>query len=197
MSDHPDDAVMALEPTSAPPSRGELEDGLRLVFHNLIESRLVQADVAATLKALVETLVASGALPHGEYERRRQRELDSHVERLHERPVVQLARAQDKYALEDLPKIDCASIIPICQARCCKLTVCLSAQDLDERVITWDYGKPYQIRKRDSDGYCNHSEPETRRCGVYPHRPGICRSYDCRNDKRIWADFERRILQQE
>ena len=197
MSDHPDDAVMALEPTGAPPSRGELEDGLRLVFHHLLESRLVQADVAATLKALVETLVASGALPHGEYERRRQRELDSHVERLQERPVVQLARAQDKYALEDLPKIDCASIIPICQARCCKLTVCLSAQDLDERVITWDYGKPYQIRKRESDGYCNHSEPETRRCGVYQHRPGICRSYDCRNDKRIWADFERRILQQE
>ncbi len=195
MDEPPKDALMALAPSDAPPSRGELEDGLRLVLHHLLESRLVQADVAATLRALVDTLIASGALKPEEYERRRQHELDAHVERLRERPIAQIDKVVDKYALENLPQINCAEIIPICQARCCKLTVCLSPQDLDERVLLWDYGKPYQIRKRDSDGYCNHSAPETRACTVYQHRPAICRTYDCRRDKRIWADFDKRILQ--
>ena len=39
-------------------------------------------DVQATIKALIDTLVARGLLPPEEYERRRQRELDSHVERM-------------------------------------------------------------------------------------------------------------------
>jgi Fe-S-cluster containining protein len=193
MSERDEEMVPALEPESTPPSRGELEDGLRLLLHQMIESRLAQADVAATVKALIETLVAAGALSHGEYERRRQRELDVHVERLKERPVFRLGKAEDKYALESLPQIDCASIIPICEARCCKLSVYLSPQDLDEGLMKWDYGKPYQIRKRE-DGYCTHSDAETRRCSVYQHRPGICRTYDCRKDKRIWLDFENRIL---
>ncbi len=193
MSERDDDMVPALEPSNELPGRDQLEDGLRFVFHQQLQARLVQADVAATVKALVDTLVASGALPPGEYERRRQRELDVHVERLKERPVVRMAKAEDKYALEDLPKIDCASIMPICEARCCKLNVFLSAQDLDEGLMTWDYGKPYQIRKREDD-YCWHSEPGTHRCGVYQHRPAVCRTYDCRKDKRIWVDFEKRIL---
>jgi hypothetical protein len=25
---------------------------------------------------------------------------------------------------------------------------------------------------------------------VYANRPTICRTYDCRNDARIWADFD-------
>jgi len=175
--------------------REEVEDGLRFLLHQLTEHRLVQADLNATLKALVETLIAHGALHPGEYERRRQRALDAATDRLQERPMVQVGAAVDKYA-EPAPQIDCAAIYPICKARCCKLNVHLSAQDLDERVIHWDYGKPYQIRKRPEDNYCVHSEPETGRCGVYLQRPAICRSYDCRNDKRIWVDFEQRILQE-
>jgi hypothetical protein len=197
MEESPKDALPALVPDDRAPARSEIEDGLRLVFHHLLESRLVQADVAATLRALIDTLVGTGALKPEEFERRRQHQLDVHVERLTTRPVAHVERAVDKYALGDLPQINCAEIIPICQARCCKLTVCLSPQDLDERVLLWDYGKPYQIRKRPTDGYCNHSEEETRRCTVYQHRPAICRSYDCRQDRRIWVDFEKRILQEE
>jgi hypothetical protein len=29
---------------------------------------------------------------------------------------------------------------------------------------------------------------------VHGQRPEACRVYDCRNDKRIWKDFEKRIL---
>jgi Fe-S-cluster containining protein len=193
----PKDALPALEPDPAPPTRQELEDGLRFVFHQTTQARLTQSDLQATLKALIDTLVARGILPPEDYERRRQRELDVHVDRLRERPVVRMDKAIDKYAIEKLPEIDCAAIMPVCQARCCRLTVCLSAQDLDEGLFRWDYGKPYQIRKREDDGYCTHSEPETRRCTVYQHRPATCRTYDCRQDKRIWVDFERRILRSE
>jgi hypothetical protein len=175
--------------------REEVDDGLRYLLHQLTEQRLVQADVSATLKALVEALISGGALHPEEYERRRQRALDAATNRLQERPLVKLGAAVDKYA-QEAPQLDCAAIFPICQARCCKFNVYLSAQDLDERVIQWDYGKPYQIRKRD-DNYCVHSERDTGRCGVYRQRPAICRTYDCRNDKRIWVDFEKRILQEE
>jgi hypothetical protein len=192
MSELPPDALPRLAPSTTPPTRDELEEGLRLLLHHDLEARLVQADLHATVKALVDTLLAAGAVVPEELERRRQRLLDHETARLKAHPTVKLAPAVDKYALDELPDIDCAALIPICKARCCKLTVCLSAQDLDERVMVWDYGKPYQIRKR-SDGYCVHSEPASRRCGVYQQRPAICRSYDCRNDRRIWLDFERKI----
>jgi len=188
----PPDLVSAATPSDEPLARTELEEALRFLNHNATETRLTQADVTATLKALVDTLVARGVLPPAEYERRRQRALDAATRALDEHPVVKLGEAVDKYALTDLPDIDCASLIPLCKGRCCTLTVYCSAQDLDERVVNWDYGRPYQIRKRE-DNYCAHSEPETHRCGIYAQRPAICRTYDCRKDRRIWRDFERRI----
>jgi Fe-S-cluster containining protein len=178
---------------SAPVERAEVEDGLRGVYAQLINQSLINADVQATLRALVDTLVAAGSLPPERYERRRQKELDKTAARLRERPVVRLAIADDKYAIKDTPQIDCASIIPICKARCCRMTVTLSPQDLDERTLKWNYAKPYELR-RGADGWCVHSDAETRGCGVYAHRPSICRTYDCRKDRRIWRDFERRIL---
>jgi Fe-S-cluster containining protein len=182
--------------TDEPPTRSELEEALRFLNHAATQTRLSHSDIGATLKALVEVLVARGVLPHAEFERRRQRALDAVATRLEEQPMVRFGAAVDKYGLKDLPDIDCASIIPICKARCCTLSVFCSAQDLDEGVVKWDYARPYQIRKREDD-YCVHSEPETRRCGIYAQRPAICRSYDCRDDRRIWKDFEQRILAEE
>ena len=83
-------------------------------------------------------------------------------------------------------------LLPICQARCCKLSFPLSTQDLDEGVIRWDYGEPYLIRQRASDGYCVHNGAGS--CTVHAQRPMICRTYTCKDDKRIWADFDARIL---
>jgi hypothetical protein len=179
------------EEEKEPTPRAEVEAALRNLLHHLTEHRLVQADLNATMKALIETLIRAGTLPPEEFERRRQKALDVSVDRLRERPHVRLGAAVDKYAAETAP-VDCASLIPICQARCCKLAVYLSAQDLDEGVLRWDYGKPYELRKA-PDGWCSHSDPQSRGCTVYGQRPTICRTYDCRTDKRIWRDFEKRI----
>jgi hypothetical protein len=188
----PDDAVPAATPTSAPPSRADLEEALRFLNHRATEGRIAQAEVLASIKALVDTLVAVGALPQGLYERRRQRNLEAATRAIDEQPAFKLAPPVDKYAVGPLPDIDCASLMPLCKARCCTLTVWCSSQDLDERVVQWDYARPYQIRRRD-DGYCAHSEPAIHRCTIYAQRPAVCRTYDCREDPRIWRDFARRI----
>ncbi len=184
--------VPAAEPTAEAPSRTEIDAALRFVNGQLAESRAGQVDRDATLRALVETLVAAGALPPGEFERRKQRLLDSAALYPPDQSIVKLGEPVDKYAVGPLPDIDCAALMPLCKARCCTLTVFCSTQDLDERVVHWDYAKPYQLRKRD-DGYCAHSEPATFRCTIYAQRPAICRTYDCRDDRRIWRDFSRRI----
>lgn len=198
MSDRsaPPDVSPGAEPSQEPLVRSELEEALRYMNHRATEARLAQAEVGATLQALVDVLTARGLLPPAEFEHRRQRALDKATNELAERPAVRFGEAVDKYALDELPDVDCASILPVCKARCCRLTVYCSAQDLDERVVHWDYAKPYQIRKRE-DGYCVHSEPTTFHCTIYAQRPAVCRTYDCRRDRRIWKDFERRILADE
>jgi len=68
----------------------------------------------------------------------------------------------------------------------------LTRQDLDEGIVRWDRDRPY-LNQRQPDGYCVHCAHDSRRCTIYERRPGLCRTYDCRGDTRIWLDFERRI----
>ena len=105
---------------------------------------------------------------------------------------VALHTSADKYAVVAVD-IPCAELIPLCEGRCCSFTFPLSTQDLDEGVIRFDYGQPYMIRQRSSDGYCVHCDPTTRACDSHAARPGTCRTYDCRNDPRVWIDYENRI----
>jgi hypothetical protein len=91
------------------------------------------------------------------------------------------------------PPVPCAELIPLCGARCCRLSFALSTEDLDEGVIRWDYGQPYLIRQRKSDGFCVHNDPDSHGCTVHAHRPRVCRSYDCRSDSRVWIDYAQRI----
>jgi hypothetical protein len=87
----------------------------------------------------------------------------------------------------------CDELLHLCRARCCTLSFALSTADLDEGVIRWDYGQPYLIRQRESDGYCVHCDPNSLTCTVHAQRPRVCRSYDCREDARIWIDYAQRI----
>ncbi|MFT5432893.1 MAG: Fe-S-cluster containining protein [Myxococcota bacterium] len=100
--------------------------------------------------------------------------------------------ARDKYAPEiKSPDIDCADRVHLCRAACCSLDVLLTEQDVTEGKVAWDPGEPYRNRRR-TDGYCSHLAPDGRGCDVYACRPVTCRTYDCRDDERIWASFEER-----
>ncbi|HEX5061177.1 MAG TPA: YkgJ family cysteine cluster protein [Kofleriaceae bacterium] len=99
---------------------------------------------------------------------------------------------ENKYDVTS-PDIPCAELLHLCQARCCRMGFPLSTADLDEGVIRWDYGQPYMIRQRASDGFCVHNDPDTHGCTVHAHRPLVCRKYDCREDVRVWIDYEKRI----
>jgi hypothetical protein len=108
--------------------------------------------------------------------------------------VVCLCEGDDKYALDaaELPQIDCDARLALCHAACCRLGVPLTQQDLDEGIVQWNRDQPY-LNQRQPDGYCVHSDGHNRRCTIYEQRPGLCRTYDCRNDGRIWLDFDHRI----
>lgn len=172
--------------------REDLNAGLRFLHFMSMQTKLDLMDLVSTLFALLEELVESGQLNVESFDKRRLQFQEKEEARLKERPHVQVTDPIDKYTLDDLPQIDCESRLHLCKARCCKLTFPLSFQDLDERVVQWDYGKPYQILQR-LDGYCVHNDSESQHCCVYENRPAICRTYDCRQDKRIWLDFEQRL----
>ncbi len=175
-----------------PTLRPDLDAATRFLHVLGMQTKEDVRDVATRLFALIEELVARGQLDLRSFDARRERVAAREVERERERAHVQVADVPDKYAVTDVPPIPCAELIPLCKGRCCRLSFPLSFQDLEERVLKWDYARPYQIRHAAS-GYCVHSDEETRGCTVYAQRPTICRTYDCRADKRIWIDYEKRI----
>jgi Fe-S-cluster containining protein len=172
--------------------RRDLEGGLRFVHLMGDVTRREVYQTAVTVFALLEELMEKGELDAAAHEERLARAQSADVDRMKDHLRVRIEPRLDKYALPG-PDIDCAARIPLCRGRCCTLHFPLSHQDLDERVVKWDYLRPYIIRQREADGYCVHNDPETKGCTVYHHRPAVCRTYDCREDKRIWVDFEKRI----
>jgi Fe-S-cluster containining protein len=102
-----------------------------------------------------------------------------------------LAAPGDKYEIATEGGPPCQELLPICRARCCTFQVALTTQDLDEGGLRWNYATPYQLAK-DREGQCVHHDGTG--CGVYSARPATCRSYDCREDRRVWQDYHQRIL---
>ncbi len=100
-------------------------------------------------------------------------------------PVLGAAVDKRRVPSADIP---CDDNLPLCGAICCSLVVHLSQEDLDEGVVAWDPDRPYWIAH--VDGRCAHFAGG---CTIYEARPAPCRSYDCRGDRRIWLDYDRRI----
>lgn len=165
-----------------------------LQFANLLGSVNQEQTAANTLllQSLVELLIAKGVVHIHELEERKKALAEAMDARNAEAPRVHLVEAPDKYAPEHSVPVDCASRIDVCRMVCCKLWFALSVQDLTEGIVRWNYGMPYSIAQGE-DGFCVHLE-HGRGCGIYANRPLVCRSYDCRNDGRIWEDFERKVL---
>ena len=171
-------------------NQDDLERGLRFAHVMLTVNQDQGNEAIAYVQALTDLLIEKGVV-HPD-------ELEAPLERARAEvanvmmPRVRLADMGDKYAENQNVAIDCASLIPLCHARCCTFKFFLTKQDLDEGIAKWDYGNPYWIRQS-YDGYCGHSDPTTRGCAIWAQRPHTCRKYDCRNDKRVWLDFAQRI----
>ncbi len=172
--------------------RVDLDEAMRFVHTMEMQTKAVVRDTTLKVTALIQELLGAGVVDKDQLTQRVMELGPVAAERDGQLHHVRLGDNVDKYAVAPLPDIPCAELIHLCKARCCTLTVFLSFQDLDERVLHWDYGAPYTLR-RGRDGYCVHCQPETRACGAYAQRPTVCRSYDCRKDERIWRDYEKRI----
>jgi Fe-S-cluster containining protein len=168
----------------------EIRRGLRFSHVMMSVNQDQGNEAVAYVQALADVLVEKGLLRHEELEEPLERAREEIAQVM--MPRVRLADMGDKYGQGVSVEIDCASLIPLCRGRCCSFKFFLTKQDLDEGTARWDYGNPYWI-KQAGDGYCVHSDPQTRTCGIHARRPHICRQFDCRNDQRIWLDFEKRI----
>ena len=171
-----------------PSATRELEDGLRFVHTMCMQTKLAVERIDAIVTALARELEAKKLVEPASVTNRMAGTAEEARARNREQIHVVVGPAVDKHALPS-PDIDGAQLLPLCKGRCCRLTVHLSFQDLDDG-LRWEYARPYEL-KRGADGYCVHSADQ--RCGVYAKRPAVCRSYDCRGDKRVWTDFENRI----
>ncbi len=150
-------------------------------------------DQQALLYTVVELLMGKGVVHLHEIEARKPELAKSLEQSQSARSKLYLVDAPDKYAVGDTPVIDCENRYELCRASCCRLWFSLSVQDLDERVVKWNYTQPYAIAQG-PDGRCFHQDRATYQCAVYQNRPHVCRTYDCRGDKRIWLDFENQII---
>jgi Fe-S-cluster containining protein len=168
----------------------EIRRGLRFTHVMMSVNQDQGNEAVAYVQALADVLVEKGVLRHEELEEPLERAREEIAQVM--MPRVRLADMGDKYVQGVAVEIDCASLIPLCHGRCCSFKFFLTKQDLDEGAVRWDYGNPYWI-KQAPDGYCVHSDGETRACGIHARRPHVCRQFDCRKDKRIWLDFEKRI----
>jgi Fe-S-cluster containining protein len=149
--------------------------------------------VATTVQALVDLLVEKGVVGAAELEAQLgaagRRLADSDLSR---RNMVRTADVlRDKYA-EPNAEVDCGARMHLCHGACCACEVPLAVQDLEEGAVKWDLARPYYIRHAD-DGRCVHQVRATGFCGTYEKRPLACRSYTCKNDRRIWKDFDAMI----
>ncbi|MCE9577323.1 MAG: YkgJ family cysteine cluster protein [Deltaproteobacteria bacterium] len=213
MSDRDDDQATSYGTTApdAPVNRRELERALRFVNLAVTNAREDVLRLAAQVVALTDELTrridglepepaapgTPAAPPVGTVEAAVGMRTPMMVTQLltadeTSQGRVLLGAPEDKYQL-DAEAPPCAELLHLCQARCCRLSFPLSSQDLDEGIIRWDYGEPYLNRQRESDHYCVHNDPDTHFCTVHKARPGICRTYTCTNDPRIWADYANRI----
>jgi len=180
------------------PAGREVELGF-MFDHSLMSQTARQAlSGASTAVALAQLLVEHGIIDEESFAERRATIAAEFRDTLEQEGLgLYLNRGdEDKYALTDLPQIDCSERVHLCKAACCTYRFPLARQDVEEGVVRWDLGRPYWNRQ-DEDGYCTHHDPVGGGCHVYDKRPGPCRVFDCRHDKRIWADFDGRVINPE
>ncbi len=155
-------------------------------------------EVTSFAYTLIELLIEKGLITEEELNERKRQVADRLTEKFRNSGmgVVRMEPEYDKYSFKSEMKIDCENRLHLCRAACCRLQFALSQQDLEEGIVKWDFSRPYLICQG-KDGYCTHLENNSCQCSVYQNRPVPCRAYDCREDERIWEDFDNKILNPE
>ncbi|MET0647219.1 MAG: YkgJ family cysteine cluster protein [Pyrinomonadaceae bacterium] len=189
------EALPAVETAALEALRNDVAAGLMYAHGRENANTSKVLEVASFSYALIELLMERGVISVEELDERKKQVGQRLAEKFTEKGmgVALTSDEQDKYAYEGGGDIDCGNRIALCRGACCRLSFALTVQDLEEGRVKWDLGRPYMIR-HDEDGFCHHIERETKRCGLYENRPLVCRAYDCRKDKRIWEDFENRVV---
>ncbi len=175
-----------------PAGRGDLDPALVFVHAAESQNRDLMRAVRNKAVALAQELAARGLVTPEALATRQEQLEAAAVGPERERMLVWADREPNKYDAPDAIELPCAALLPLCQARCCCFSHVLSFQDLDEGKLRWDLLRPYEIR-RTAEGRCVHNKPDSYQCELYGHRPASCRRYDCRQDERIWLDFEGRL----
>jgi Putative zinc- or iron-chelating domain len=175
--------------------RDEIAEGLRYTHFRADANTAKLLEVTSFVYAAIDLLSEKGLLDIAELDERKKQAAANLMEKFSDRGmgVVYQKPEADKYAFRGGASIDCENHIHLCKAACCKLPFALSRQDVEEGIVRWEFSAPYLIA-HGKDGYCQHLDREKKCCSVYAHRPLPCRGYDCRNDRRIWLDFENGVV---
>jgi Fe-S-cluster containining protein len=175
--------------------RAEVAGGLRYTHSRANTNSAKLLEVTAFAYAAIELLAERGLISIDDLNERKKLVAARLLEKFRQAGIG--AAFQDpeyeKYTYGAGVEIDCASRIHLCKAACCRLRFALSRQDVEEGIIEWDFSHPYFIATGD-DGYCRHLDRKCFSCSVHNNRPVPCRAYDCRLDRRIWSNFEERIV---
>ena len=166
----------------------QLEAWVRSANERSERNEKMLAEFGRILETLTKILAARGSLEPGHVSVLEK--LAKHAVLVRE-PQLQLSAYDDKYTLEN-SEVDCGARMHLCHGRCCSFNVKLSEQDLTEGKVAWRIHQPYLIAQT-PQGYCVYQAQDTGFCGNYHYRPGACRTYDCKEDRRIWLDFENMI----
>lgn len=172
-----------------------MAEGLRYAHFRADANTGKLLEIASFLYAAIDLLGKKGLLDITELNEHKKQAANNLLEKFSERGmgVVYQKPEYDKYKFEGETRIDCENRLHLCHAACCKLRFALSKQDVEEGIVHWDFAAPYLIARKPG-GYCQHVDGEKKCCTIHAHRPVTCRAFDCRKDKRIWLDFENKVV---
>jgi Fe-S-cluster containining protein len=175
----------------------EFSDGLLYTHARLTYNIQHTLKNASFLYALIELLDEKKILTIEELEERKKKTAEQLIQKFEDSRIGLLYQEpeEDKYTFKPKHAIHCESRLPACRAICCKIPFALSKQDVEERAIRWEFGRPYLIA-HDGEGYCVHLDKKSYRCNAYKQRPVPCRGFHCRDNERwpVWQDYENRIM---
>ncbi len=172
----------------------EILEGFLYSYRQMDTNALKVYEASADLYSLIKLLVAKGIIGAEELEQYKEEVKKRLDDSFKDSGIgVRVRRSDtDKNGAKPEVRVDCENRKHICKAACCTLAYPLSVQDISQG-IRWSLARPF-MNAREADGYCLHLQRDTLKCTIYEQRPIVCRQYSCRNDHRIWLDFDKMII---